>query len=252
MARYQVIIAYDGREFLGFQRQGNGRTVQAEIEKALQNLGWKGRSLLAAGRTDAGVHAVGQVVSFDLDWHHAPEALCRALNAFLPPDVAARHVEPAVDDFHPRFHACWRMYQYRLYFDTQRHPLRERYAWRVYPQAEKTILTKAALLLLGEHDFAALGSPPEPNGSTVRTVYQTDWQESDGEVIFTVTANAFLYHMVRRMVFLQVLAGQQRWELSEMEKVINFAQPSPPGLAPAQGLTLTAVGYWPYGKDNPV
>ena len=90
MARYQVTLAYDGTSFLGFQRQGEVRTVQLEVEKALRELGWQQDTLLAAGRTDTGVHASGQVIAFDLDWGHDPQALCRALNAKLPKDVAAR------------------------------------------------------------------------------------------------------------------------------------------------------------------
>ena len=105
MERYKVILAYDGTEFQGFQRQTNTRTVQGVVEAALHRLGWQGQRLLAAGRTDAGVHAVGQVVAFDLDWPHTPQALANALNAYLPPSVAARHVQPVPADFHPRYHA---------------------------------------------------------------------------------------------------------------------------------------------------
>src|SRR5512139_427161 len=103
MARYQVILAYDGTEFFGFQRQASGpkeRTVQAVVEAALRQLGWQGKTILASGRTDTGVHALGQVIAFDLEWAHSTEALRSAINAHLPADVAVQTVAPAADDFH--------------------------------------------------------------------------------------------------------------------------------------------------------
>ena len=133
MARYQVILAYDGTDFWGFQRQpGNvkRRTVQGVVEAALKQLGWSGEKILAAGRTDTGVHASGQVVAFDLDWQHDEDALLAALNAHLPQDVAVWAVQRAADDFHPRYAARSRCYEYRLFCQPRRHPLLERYAWQ--------------------------------------------------------------------------------------------------------------------------
>ena len=108
MARYKVVLAYDGTGFSGSQRQAEARTVQREFEAALGKLGWNDRSITLAGRTDAGVHASGQVAAFDLDWNHPPDALLRALNALLPEDLAARSVKICGDDFHPRFDALSR------------------------------------------------------------------------------------------------------------------------------------------------
>ncbi|HZW05020.1 MAG TPA: tRNA pseudouridine synthase A, partial [Anaerolineaceae bacterium] len=122
MERYQVILAYDGTEFQGFQRQTGTRTVQSEIETALRRLGWQGRSILSAGRTDTGVHAAGQVIAFDLDWTHSPETLGRAMNAFLPSDVAVKAVRATAPDFHPRFDAVARCYHYRIYCQPARDP----------------------------------------------------------------------------------------------------------------------------------
>ena len=106
MARYQVILAYDGSRFLGSQRQANSRTVQGELETALHKMGWTGRSVLLAGRTDTGVHATGQVAAFDLDWSYADDVLVRALNANLPADMVVREDNVAADDIHPRFDAA--------------------------------------------------------------------------------------------------------------------------------------------------
>ena len=111
MARYKVILAYDGTDFLGYQRQGKTRTVQLVVEAALVKLGWEGTTILTAGRTDSGVHASGQVVAFDLDWAHSTDDLVRALNANLPDDVAVKDGAQVVDDFHPRYDAVERTYR---------------------------------------------------------------------------------------------------------------------------------------------
>jgi tRNA pseudouridine38-40 synthase len=130
MARYQVILAYDGTLFLGFQRQSRTRTVQGVVEAALGALGWTGRTIYSAGRTDTGVHAAGQVIAFDLEWKHSTLDLRQALNANLPEDVAAREVREVPPDFHPRYGALSRRYQYRILCSDVRDPLRERYVWR--------------------------------------------------------------------------------------------------------------------------
>ena len=143
MARYKVILAYDGTNFHGFQRQENGRTVQASFETALRNIGWQDAAISAAGRTDSGVHASGQVVSFEFDWQHSHEAMRDALNANLPPDVAAQAVADTEDDFHPRHSAKARRYCYRLFCSRTRQPLRERYAWRIWPEVSLDKLNDA-------------------------------------------------------------------------------------------------------------
>jgi tRNA pseudouridine38-40 synthase len=252
MARYKITLAYDGTGFLGFQRQGSGRTVQAEVEEALRQLNWQGRTLLAAGRTDTGVHAAGQVIAVDLDWLHEPEALGRALNAHLPQDAAVREVAVVADDFHPRYDARVRSYHYQVYCQPDRHPLKDRYAWRVWPALDLDRLQAAARLFTGAHDFAAFGTPPRPDGSTVRIVYRAGWKAQASGLLFEVSANAFLYHMVRRLVFLQVLVGQKQLSLEALERAITAAQPQTPGLAPPHGLVLAEVRYTLNEQENQV
>ena len=260
MARYQVILAYDGTQYHGFQRQSrdHGRvqalTVQGVVEAALHQMGWRGRSILAAGRTDAGVHASGQVIAFDMDWKHSPDELQSALNARLPSDVAALSAKSVSEVFHPRFDAVARHYRYQIYCQDVRAPLKDRYAWRVWPPVEIETLNRAASHLRGTHDFSAFGTPPQIEGSTVRRVAEASWQRFIGanetsqddrpDLIFDIVANAFLYRMVRRLVFIQVAIGQGR--LDE-EKIVSYLT-SPPesvvqGLAPPQGLTLVSVEY---------
>lgn len=243
-ARYKVVLAYDGTAFSGMQRQKSGRSVQVEVEAALRKMGWQGESILVAGRTDAGVHASGQVVAFDLAWKHSEQDLLNALNAGFPGDLAARLVERAPADFHPRYSAKLRRYEYRLFCQAQPDPLRERYAWRVWPAVKLEAMQQSAAALLGRHDFAAFGSPPKKGGSTVREVYEAGWQRvAEDEFLFSVAATSFLYHMVRRMVGLQVKIGQG---LAGPEMVKNMLDD--PGsvvkeLAPPQGLCLVAVDY---------
>ncbi len=243
MARYQVILAYDGTDFQGFQRQAKTRTVQGVVEAALASLGWQGRAILFAGRTDTGVHGAGQTIAFDLEWFHSPIELGRALNAHLPADVAVRLVQVTAPGFHPRFDARGRTYQYTIYCEPTRDPLRDRFAWRVWPELDLALLRQAARLLPGVHDFAAFGTPPRVGGHTMREIYRTSWEPQAGGLLFEVSANAFLYHMVRRMVYLQVQIAQRRLELEHLAQAVQAAQPQPPGLAPAQGLVLKEVLY---------
>lgn len=256
MARYQVTLAYDGTEFHGFQRQSRAseakvRTVQVVVEAALKRLGWKEASILGAGRTDAGVHAQGQVVAFDLSWQHSVEDLQAALNANLPSDIAVRKVRAVRPDFHPRFDAIARRYRYRIYCQHARDPLRDRYAWRIWPAVSLAGLQAEACQLLGNHDFAAFGTPPRVGGSTFRSVYKASWQEGGSDLIFEITANAFLYHMVRRLVFVQVAINQEKLEADSLSRNLD-SKPEKmiQGLAPPQGLCLVEVIYPPEDESG--
>jgi tRNA pseudouridine38-40 synthase len=247
MARYQVILAYDGTDFVGFQRQAQGkksRTVQAAVETALRRIGWQGKTILAAGRTDTGVHAAGQVVAFDLDWSHGEQALLSALNANLPPDVAAQAAFERKADFHPRYAALSRRYRYSIFCRPQRDPLRERYAWRVWPVPELERLQASAQELVGSHDFAAFGSPPRLGGATVRQVFEAGWRAQADELTFEIAANAFLFRMVRHLVGLQVSIGQGRLDLAVISQCFQSGSRELANvLAPAQGLSLVQVDY---------
>jgi tRNA pseudouridine38-40 synthase len=251
MALYKVTLAYDGTDFAGFQRQKNIRTVQGVVEEALRKLGWMEQTLLASGRTDTGVHAAGQVVSFELEWLHTEDELKRALNANLPLEVAARTVEVAQKGFHPRYSAQARTYRYDLYCSEERDPLQERFAWRIMPDVEMDLLKAATRILVGTHDFTAFGSPMREGGTTTRTVYQAQWADREGGLQFEVTANAFLYRMVRRLVYLQVLAGQQRLSLEKLEMAVTQGKAQPAGLALPCGLVLWKVWYSDW-QDNEI
>lgn len=243
MARYQLKLAYDGTEFFGFQRQGNTRTVQKVVEETLRQLGWCERTILFAGRTDTGVHASGQVVVFELDWNHSSGEMLKALNAKLPADVAVVEVKKADAEFHPRYDAFSRVYHYEIYHSPVRLPSRDRFSWRVWPPLDGEKLAAAADILLGKHDFSAFGRAMKPGGNTIREVKQSRWLQTADGWLYEIEANAFLYHMVRRSVYLQVQVARGKLSLEQLTAGITATKPMKPGLAPAHGLTLFQVNY---------
>jgi tRNA pseudouridine38-40 synthase len=221
------------------------------VENALRQLNWQGKSILSAGRTDCGVHAEGQVIAFDLDWTHSPQELGQALNANLPADIAVQDVYSVHADFHPRYDAVQRLYRYQIYCGQFRNPLRDRFSWQVLPEPNLQVMNEAASVLIGIHDFAAFGTPPRTGGSTIRCVYQANWlQSEEGCYQFFIAANAFLYHMVRRSVYLLVKIGQGRMDLSELIKAVNEQKKLSPGIAPAHGLSLQKVWYAEIKQDD--
>jgi tRNA pseudouridine38-40 synthase len=243
LAHYKIILAYNGSAFAGFQRQAEARTVQAEFEAALRKIGWEGAHILGAGRTDAGVHARGQVVSFQLDWGHTAEDLGNALNYYLPRDMAVNAVSEVGADFHPRYDATSRRYCYRVFCQPVRDPLREDLGWRVWPPVQIERMNRAAAHLIGVHDFRAFGSPMTEDGVTVREVFNAEWTGEGDECEFEITANAYLYHMVRRITFALVKIGQGEAGERLIPESLASGELALTGLAPATGLVLQEVVY---------
>jgi tRNA pseudouridine38-40 synthase len=246
MSRYKLTLAYDGTAFFGSQRQAHRRTVQAELEKAARRLGWKGTGILLAGRTDSGVHATGQIAALDLSWMHPPEALRDALNASLPRDLVVSEVESVADGFHPRFDATRRRYRYDVRCDQIRHPLADRMAWRVWPAVCVGALNLVARRFLGQHDFGAFGSASRKGAGTVRTVYGSKWTSADDLLRYEISADGFLYRMVRRLVFVQVALQQGRCSEQALWDALENGQRGrdvPAGTAPAAGLVLVEVTF---------
>lgn len=242
---YKSIVAYDGTDYHGFQRQAEPeRTVQAALEAALRAVGWQEQSLLAAGRTDAGAHAGGQVVAYRLVWGHPADRLTAALNAALPPDVAVRATERAPAGFHPRFSASGRKYAYRILARPRPDPFAERFSWRLWPAPDRGRLQELADLFRGRRDFGAFGRAPIPGGHTVREVRRAEWKRDGRELVFTVEADAYLHRMVRRMVGAMVEVGLGRAEEIRLREALSQPQRFWNGrIAPARGLILEAVYY---------
>ncbi len=243
--RYRATVEYDGTDFEGFQRQAPGhRTVQGELEGALGRIGWRGTTLWAAGRTDSGVHARGQVIAFDHDWRHTPDALGRALNAQLPSDVSVREAAEAQADFHPRYWARGRAYVYTVYQGPQRAALRDRYAWHVAETLDAAALAAAARHLIGRHDFATFGTDPDEGTNTVRTVQRAEWVNDDATWRFHIQADAFLFRMVRSVVGALVRVGSGVLTAERFQALIEARNRSQcPPIAPARGLCLDEVLY---------
>lgn len=242
--RYRAVVEYDGTEFCGFQRQAQGeRTVQETLETAIRAVTGLHAAVLGAGRTDSGVHAVGQVIAFDVSWRHDPDALGRALNANLPSDVAVRKVEGVSADFHPRFDATRRIYEYTINNQSDASPLLRRTTWHRAQPLSLSLMQEASDALMGEHDFATFGRPSSGDNS-VRCIFRADWRRDGMLMRFVVEANGFLQRMVRSLVGSLCLVGEERWSVATFAEVFAAADRGAAGpTAPPQGLCLLEVVY---------
>jgi len=237
--RFRATVEYDGTEFCGFQLQVGSRTVQGELEAALARLsGGNRQPVMGAGRTDAGVHAVGQVIAFTYPGKLSVEALTEALNGILPPDVAIRDLRRAPAGFNPRYAARYRDYRYSIW-NGPRSPLRERTAHWVRAGLDLAAMARAATALEGRHDFSAFGrADPQP----VRTVHRIRVRRTGSLVTIDVRADAFLRGMVRRIVATLLAVGTGKLEASAVGTLFTAGRPALGGAAaPARGLCLRRV-----------
>jgi tRNA pseudouridine38-40 synthase len=242
--RYQATIAYDGTAFWGFQSQPDVRTVEGEIRSALTVLGWRGRTLLCGGRTDAGVHAAGQVAAFDLEWSHPPGDLQRALNALLPDDISCPALHAAAADFHPRYDALRRCYRYRIYSADWPDPLRDRYELRVWPAPDADRMSDAAQGIPGTRDFGSFGSAPRKGSHTVRTVLRAEWIRAGDALEFWIEADAFLFRMARTIAGSLLEVGRGRRSGEAFQALLDApAREAAAPPAPAHGLCLMRIEY---------
>jgi tRNA pseudouridine38-40 synthase len=249
--RVWATVEYDGTDFYGFQIQAQERTVQGEIERAIRAVAGQDARVVGAGRTDRGVHARGQVITFTVNWRHDLPGLQSALNATLAPDVAILELGPATEEFHPRYSARSRTYQYTVANGAWRLPLERRYAWHVAPPLDQERMSAASRFLLGKRDFSTFGRPVHGD-NTVRTVYRAGWESQAGAarspesrlLAFEIEADAFLYRMVRSIVGTLVRVGLGELTVEEFEGLLRARDRSLIRLvAPAQGLCLMRVEY---------
>lgn len=238
------MIGYDGTDFHGFQRQKGLRTVQEELERTLTILLGHTVSVKAAGRTDAGVHAEGQVVSF---WTNCPiptDRLPVALNSLLPPDIVAKGAEEVGPDFHPRFSAVSRVYRYLVDNRPVPSALLRRYSWHIPEPLDLEAMKIAAKFLVGVHDFASFHASGSDLGSTVREMKRIKITKRNGVIAIAMEANAFLYHMARIIVRTLVDIGLGRRSPDEMNAVLAARDRGAAGkTAPPHGLCLVQVKY---------
>lgn len=237
--RFRATVEYDGTEFAGFQVQPGQRTVQGALETALARLtGGIRHPIDGAGRTDAGVHALGQVVAFDYDGPLGAEALAEALNGNLPRDVAIRDLRKAPSGFQPRHAARYREYRYTIW-NGPRSPLRERTAFRVRRPLDDAAMARAAASFEGRHDFSAFGgTDPQP----VRTILRIAVRRRGDEVTIDVRGDAFLRGMVRRLAWALIAVGDGRTDEAAIRRALAERRPAFDGAAaPARGLCLRRV-----------
>jgi tRNA pseudouridine38-40 synthase len=242
--RIRAVIAYDGTDYHGFQRQSPDRepSIQGTLEGALSKIGQAGE-VQGAGRTDAGVHASGQVVAFNADWRHSLNDLQRALNATLPEDIAVLELEQATDTFHPRYDAVSRAYRYSIHNVRVRDPLLVRYALHVPQELDADAMQRALAYTIGTHDFAAFGQPTVGE-STIRSVYGAKAIASGPSIAIELQANGFLYRMVRRIVGTLISIGRGEQTPADFFEILKSADPRRAGPAlPPNGLCLIRVNY---------
>lgn len=240
----KAVVAYDGTAYHGFQVQANAVTVQEVLQRALAQVTRESIAVRYAGRTDTGVHAIGQVVDFWTHWDRPRAVLHRAWNAVLPEDVAICELTTAAEDFHARFSARSRIYRYSIWNDAVRAPLLRRTHWHVSQPLDTETMAEAAQCLVGEHDFRAFGAPMQPQGSTVRVVERVQVWRKDQRVFLEIEANAFLRRMARRMVQALVDVGCGRLTAAALSEILRAADPARlQGAAPAHGLCLIKVTY---------
>lgn len=239
----RALIEYDGSGFLGFQKQPAGRTVQGEIEKALGRLTGRAVRVIGAGRTDAGVHATGQVVNFRPGPGIPVDRIREALDRTLPPDIAIRCVEPVEDGFHARYDAKWRAYEYRIRNTPERRALDWRFVWYVPRPLDTCEMSRAAGLLIGTHHFGAFGTP-ERGRSAVREMARAEVLADGETVLIRLKANAFLRHMARGIVGALVEVGLGRACPADIARALRAGADHPLfPMAPPQGLCLVEVEY---------
>jgi tRNA pseudouridine38-40 synthase len=249
MRTFKVTLSYDGTEFSGFQSQLNVRSVQGELEMALAEVEGTRVVVHAAGRTDAGVHALGQVASFRLANPILPADLFRALNAKLPEDVRILSLEEAAPGFNARFDARSKVYRYRISNTRVMSPFQRRYAWHISRALDLEAMRSAARALVGKHDFASFRAIGGSAKTSVRTVMRSEWSEEllagGGRLLtYEIAGNGFLKYMVRSIVGTLVEVGDGRRPPSAMRSLLDAKNRAAAGpTAPPLGLYLVRVDY---------
>lgn len=247
MRTIKIVVAYDGSGYHGFQKQKDILTVQGVVEEVLAKLCGEAVVTAGSGRTDAGVHALAQTLTFTTNGRIPCANMVRAAASLLPPDIVLVSAEEAAEGFHARFSAKWKTYEYKLLVNKHDNPFMVRYAWQLREQLDVKAMNEAAQLLLGTHDFSAFRSTGSVDSSPIKTIYAAQWQQCGEEIIFRISGDGFLYHMVRNLVWSLVQVGLGRRSSDDFaaelaaQRCEFLNEP-----APAQGLYLAQVGYNEY------
>lgn len=240
----KLTLEYDGTNYHGWQLQRNAVTLQGTVEAVLARLFNEPLRLRVAGRTDAGVHALGQVASFKTTKAVALPRLQRSLNALLPPDIVVTQVEEVPDSFHPRRDALSRSYRYRIWHRPQPSAIWARYSWHVPFPLDLDAMAQAAALLIGEHDFSSFQGADSVEHKPRRTVMHSAVRREDAFVVYEIEARSFLRHMVRNIIGTLVDVGRGALSVEDFTAILAARDRTRAGLnAPPQGLFLVKVTY---------
>lgn len=245
MFRYKCVIAYDGSRFSGYQIQPEGRTVQGVLESTLQKI-HKGEMIkvTGSGRTDAGVHAQGQVIHFDSPLHIPVEKWPTVLNGVLPNDIAIKQVLKVDNDFHARFSVTQKEYRYKIYTGATRDPFKQKFYYHYPYPLDIQEIKAASEYLLGTHDFTSFCSAKTEVVDKVRTISEFSYMQEDDELIFTFIGNGFLYNMVRILVGTLLEIGNGKIAADQIPVILEAKNRASAGkTAPAEGLYLWKVYY---------
>jgi tRNA pseudouridine38-40 synthase len=242
--KIKLTIQYDGTAYHGWASQPATATIQGTLLDAIEKLTGCRVDLLGSSRTDAGVHALGQVAAFTIDSPVPAENFARALNNMLPDDVAIIEAIEVPDSFDPISDTKSKIYRYTIYTDSVRSPMNIRYSWHRPGQLNIEAMQEAAKILLGEHDFKSFASAADTRQTSVRTILKCDVAGRENQITFDVQANGFLYNMVRNIVGTLVEVGRGRWTAADIERILAAADRTQAGpIAPASGLCLMKIFY---------
>lgn len=240
----KLTVEYDGTHYHGWQVQPTGETVQAVLEKAVSTVLGRPTHVIGSGRTDAGVHALGQVANFLSDTELEPHRVQRALNALTPDDVTIKTVEIVPDSFHARRDGRSRIYEYRILNRPSPSPFLLKFAWHVHDPLNIALMREAITCLEGEHDFSSFRAAGCDAAHPVRTIYRASLSPRDELIVFTVEATAFLRHMMRNLIGTLVEVGQQQRTPQSFAELLTARDRTQAGIkAPPQGLFLIEVKY---------
>jgi len=242
--KYKLIVEYFGKNYNGWQRQKNGVGVQQVLEEKLSDLLGSTIKIVGSGRTDTGVHALGQVAHFEANTTIPPEKMVFALNGLLPDDIKVQRCEAADADFHAQYSAKRKTYRYQAYLSRIPSPLRDdRYA-RIVPPLDIEAMKRCAQKMVGVHDFAAFSSLGSEKKSTIREIYRCELIQNGDELYFEIEGNGFLYNMVRIIVGTLVFVGKGKLPESIADEMFRTGNRKAGGKTfPAKGLFLKSVSY---------
>jgi tRNA pseudouridine38-40 synthase len=245
MRNIKLLIEYDGTKYQGWQIQPKGPTIQGVLEEKLGLLTGEAIQLFGSGRTDSGVHALGQVAHFKTKSQLDIRSIQRALNSLLPPDIVIQKTEEVDEGFHARKHSKSKVYEYRILNRNLRSAFERGYVWHIPLKINFNEMEKATQCLIGEHDFSSFRSTGSPTRTTLRKVIRADWKKGrKGLIHFEIEANGFLKQMVRSIVGTLVEVGKGRINSEEFQKILNSKDRKKAGpTAPARGLFLKEVKY---------